>query len=113
MPERRWTMQEINNRDRDHFVELLGPLFEGSPWIAAQAWQARPFQSIDRLHRALCDLMYDAPIERKVSLIRAHPDLVGKAALAGTLSPQSAGEQAAAGLDALSPDEVAAFTRLN
>jgi 2-oxo-4-hydroxy-4-carboxy-5-ureidoimidazoline decarboxylase len=57
--------------------------------------------------------MRAAPVERQVALIRAHPDLVGRAALAGTLTPESAGEQAAAGLDRLTPDEVATFTQLN
>ena len=50
---------------------------------------------------------------RKIALIQAHPDLAGRAALAGTLTPESTNEQASAGLDRLSPDEFASFTRLN
>jgi OHCU decarboxylase len=57
--------------------------------------------------------MYGAGQERQLALIRAHPDLVGRAALAGTLTPESTGEQAAAGLDRLAPEEIAAFNRLN
>jgi 2-oxo-4-hydroxy-4-carboxy-5-ureidoimidazoline decarboxylase len=57
--------------------------------------------------------MYAAGEERQVALLRAHPDLVGRAALAGTLGAASTQEQAAAGLDHLSPGEVAAFQRLN
>ncbi len=107
------TLSEVNALDREGFVEALGSIFEGPPWIVEQAWQARPFRSIERLHQALCDVMYQAPREQQVALIQAHPDLVGRAALAGTLTPASLGEQASAGLDRLSPDEIATFTRLN
>lgn len=109
----RLTLSEVNALDRKGFVEALGSIFEGPPWIVEQAWQARPFRSIERLHQALCDVMYQAPREQQVALILAHPDLVGRAALAGTLTPASQGEQASAGLDRLSPDEIATFTRLN
>jgi OHCU decarboxylase len=57
--------------------------------------------------------MFAAPEDEQVALLRAHPDLVGRAARAGTLSPASTGEQAAAGLDRLSPEEIATFDRLN
>jgi OHCU decarboxylase len=107
------TVAEINALDREAFVAALGSLFEGSPWIAAEAWPARPFSDLDQLHAALCRVMYAAPPERQVALIRAHPDLVGKAALAGTLTAESTREQAAAGLDRLTPEEIAAFSRYN
>lgn len=107
------TIQEANALDRDEFVARLGFLFEGSPWIAEQAWHSRPFADIDNLHRALCDVMYGAPVERQVALIRAHPDLVGRAALAGTLTRESTAEQASAGLGSLSQEEIATFNRLN
>ena len=84
MPTNKMTIQQINAFDKDHFTERLSSLFEGSPWIAAQAWHARPFESIEHLHRALCDVMYNASTEHKLALIRAHPDLVGRAALAGS-----------------------------
>jgi len=107
------TVSDVNMLDREQFVALLGPLFEQSPWIAAEAWPARPFTSLTHLHDTLCAVMYAAPVEQQVALIRAHPDLVGKAALAGTLTPDSRSEQAAAGLDRLSPEEIAAFTEMN
>jgi len=107
------TLQEINTFDQDNFVTALGSLFEGLPWIVRQAWHARPFESLTRLHQVLCAVMYNAPLAVQVALLQAHPDLVGKAALAGTLSPASTGEQASAGLDRLSPEEIATFTRLN
>jgi len=103
----------VNALDQDAFVAVLGALFEGSPWIAAETWLSRPFASHNALHHALCATMYAAPPERKVALIRAHPDLAGKAAIAGELTPESTSEQSSVGLDRLSPEEFARFTRLN
>src|SRR5579875_31123 len=113
MTSKRLTLQEVNALEQEDFVAAVGSLFEGPPWIVRQAWFARPFNSLTHLHGALCAVMYNAPVEQQIALIQAHPDLVGRAALAGTLSPASTGEQAAAGLDRLSPEEIATFTRLN
>src|SRR4051794_19412749 len=113
MSEARLSIDRINSLDREAFVDAFGFLFEGSPWIALQAWEDGPFDSMTELHERLCATMYEATGEQQLTLIRAHPDLVGRAALAGTLSRESTGEQAAAGLDSLSPDEIAEFTRLN
>jgi OHCU decarboxylase len=107
------TLDELNALDPPDFVAALGGAFEGEPWMVAEAWQARPFASRDALIAALIQSIFDAPVERQVELIRAHPDLVGRAALTGTLTPASAAEQASAGLDRLTPDEIAEFTRLN
>jgi 2-oxo-4-hydroxy-4-carboxy-5-ureidoimidazoline decarboxylase len=109
----RITIDEINALDRDGLVAALGSVFEGPPWIVERAWEERPFADLTHLHERLRAVIDAAPVERQVELIRAHPDLVGRAALAGTLTPASTGEQASAGLDRLSPAEVAAFTRLN
>src|SRR5947208_3382556 len=106
-------LEEINTLNQEDFVAALSPLFEGPPWIARQAWHTRPFTSLTHLHEALCTVMYHAPVEQQVALIQAHPDLVGQAALAGTLTPESTNEQASVGLDRLSPEEIATFTRLN
>jgi OHCU decarboxylase len=113
MPTTPLTLAAINALDCDAFVAALGPLFEGSPWIAAETWPTRPFASRAGLHQALCATMNAAPLERKLALIRAHPDLAGKAAIAGELTPESASEQSSAGLNRLSPEEFATFTRLN
>ena len=107
------TLQEINSFAQSQFIEALGPLFEGPPWIVEDAWQRRPFALLNDLYQTLCTIMYEAPVEQQVELLRAHPDLVGRAALAGTLSPSSTDEQAAAGLGNLSPQEIATFTRSN
>lgn len=107
------SIEQINRLDRGEFVSRFGPVFEDSPWIAEEAWDSRPFESVDDLHRKLCEMMYAAPRERQLSLIRAHPDLAGKAAIAGELTAESSREQASAGLDRLSPEEYEAFTGMN
>ncbi len=107
------TLTLINALDRAAFVAQLGFVFEGPPWIVEQAWAARPFGSLDQLHQALCQVLDAAGEEQQIALIRAHPDLVGRAALAGTLTPESTGEQAAAGLGSLSAAEIAEFNRSN
>jgi 2-oxo-4-hydroxy-4-carboxy-5-ureidoimidazoline decarboxylase len=107
------TLAEVNALSHDEFVAALGPLFEGSPWIAAATWPARPFAGIGQLHQALCATMYAAPIDRQVALIQAHPDLAGKAAIAGALTAESAREQSSAGLSRLAPEQFATFTQLN
>ncbi len=109
----RLSLQEINTLDQDTFIHTLAGLFEGPPWIVTQAWLSRPFTSREHLYQTLCTIMYQAPAEQQIALLRAHPDLVGRAALAGTLSPASTNEQAAAGLNHLTPEEIATFQRLN
>ncbi len=107
------TLQEINGYIQEDFVTALRGLFEGPPWIVTQSWYARPFATLTHLHQTLCNVMYNASLEQQIALLQAHPDLVGRAALAGTLTPESTSEQASAGLDTLSPEEIATFTQLN
>ncbi|GAC1546599.1 MAG: 2-oxo-4-hydroxy-4-carboxy-5-ureidoimidazoline decarboxylase [Candidatus Velthaea sp.] len=109
----RTSIAELNAADEERFVTLLGPTFEESPWIARGTWHERPFSDVAALHRAMCTVVANAPLERRVALIAAHPDLVGEAALAGRLRSASRDEQAAAGLDRLDPQEIAAFAALN
>jgi urate oxidase / 2-oxo-4-hydroxy-4-carboxy-5-ureidoimidazoline decarboxylase len=108
-------MSEIATLDRQTFIERLGFLFEGSPWIAAEAWDSRPWRTREGLHAALLEVVARASQERQLALIRAHPDLVGRAALAGTLTRESTTEQRAAGLDpnVLSEEEIAWFQNTN
>lgn len=73
----------------------------------------RPFASVAELHRALCRTVADAGEDAQLALIRAHPDLVGRLALTGQLTPESTGEQASAGLDRLTPQEVELFQENN
>ena len=112
MPEK-LTLDGINRLGRDEFVAKLGSVFEGSPWVAQGAWGSRPFASFAELYGAMVGVVSEAPMERRMALIRAHPDLAGKAALAGELTPESTGEQASAGLDSLTRGEYEAFTEIN
>lgn len=109
------TIAEISRLDQAVFVERLGFLFEGSPWIVAETWASRPWRSLRELHAALLATVAAAGEAKQVALIQAHPDLVGRAALAGTLTRESTREQRAAGLDpgALAPAEIAAFQHWN
>jgi 2-oxo-4-hydroxy-4-carboxy-5-ureidoimidazoline decarboxylase len=107
------TLDRVNELSREEFVKQLGPVFEDSPWVAEAAWDQRPFEDFSALYEDLANAMWEAPRERQMALIRAHPDLAGKAAVAGALTPESASEQASAGLDRLSPEEFEAFTVMN
>ena len=110
---RRWPLAELNALTLAEFVGIVGPVFEDSPWIAEETWARRPFEDPAQFHRALCETVRGASEEKQLALIRAHPDLVCRAALAGTLTPESNREQASAGLDRLTASEIATFQRLN
>ncbi len=85
-------------------------LFEHSPWVEARA-AALPSRG-DR-HADLMAVVRDATPDEQLALLRAHPELAGKAAIDGALTRASAAEQASAGLDRLTPDEHARFRALN
>lgn len=111
----RLPIEAVNALPWEAFVERFGGVFEDSPWVAAEAWQRRPWAGLEGLHAAMCAVVREAGPERQLALIRAHPDLVGRAALAGMLTHESTAEQRAAGLDpgALSPAEIARFAAAN
>jgi 2-oxo-4-hydroxy-4-carboxy-5-ureidoimidazoline decarboxylase len=98
--------------DRDAFVARFGGVFEASPWIAEAAWERGPYASVAALHAAMVATVGAAPREAQLAVIRAHPDLAGKAAIAGALTPESTREQAAAGLDRLTPRQHARILEL-
>jgi OHCU decarboxylase len=81
--------------------------------VAEETFDRRPFRDAAQLHAALCETVRMAPLERQLALINAHPDLAGRLARLGQLTKASAGEQAGAGLDRLSAEEMAAFQKLN
>lgn len=109
----RYSIAELNALSVADFTRIIGPVFEHSPWIAEATASRRPFENLDQLHRALCETVRTAPVEKQLALIQAHPDLVGRAALAGTLTTESTKEQASAGLGNLSPNEIALFQKQN
>ena len=106
-------LNKLNLLSPDEFIRIVGPVFEHSPWIAEETWPKRPFASVEQLHKALCKTVQNAGEEKQLALIRAHPDLVGKLALAGSLTKESTGEQASAGLDKLTPEEIELFQKRN
>jgi 2-oxo-4-hydroxy-4-carboxy-5-ureidoimidazoline decarboxylase len=102
-----------DGEDRAGFVARLGHVAEGSPWVAERAFDLGPFADRAAVAEAFARVVRDAPAADQLALIRAHPDLAGRAALDGELTPESAGEQASAGLDRLTPGDLARLTRLN
>jgi 2-oxo-4-hydroxy-4-carboxy-5-ureidoimidazoline decarboxylase len=92
------------------FVERFGFLFEHSPWVVERAAGRRPFAD---LHTGLMQVVTDATEEERLALVRAHPELAGKAAIDRTLTTESTAEQASAGLDRLTEGEYARFHDLN
>lgn len=107
------TLTELNSLDRAAFTAALGHLFEHSPWVAEETWGQRPFHDAAELHGALCATMRAATHERQIALIRAHPDLAGRLAQQNKLTMESTREQASAGLNQLSAEELAGFQKLN
>jgi len=91
----------LNAADRATFVAAIGFAFEDSPWIAEATWPRRPFAGLDALHAALAETVRNAPEDRRVALIAAHPDLAGRRAREGRLTAASRSEQLGAGLDRL------------
>ena len=104
---------DLNQMDRAAFVATLGGIFEHSPWVAERAIDARPFASVDALHDAMLAAVRGAPANLRLALLRAHPELAGKAAVRGELTVDSTKEQSGAGLDRCSPEEFARLTALN
>lgn len=107
------TIAEINRMDRDTFVHHCGGFFEQSPWVAERAFEKRPFNCSGCLTNAMLGAIRSADEERKLALIRAHPDLVGTMARQGRLTRESTTEQQAAGLSQLTDSEIALFDRYN
>jgi 2-oxo-4-hydroxy-4-carboxy-5-ureidoimidazoline decarboxylase len=107
------TLAEINNGGTAQFVDVLGDVFENSPWLVERAAAALPYASRDALVANLMDVMNNAAQDEQLALIRAHPDLAGKAARAGDLTDNSTREQASVGLDQLTDEEFDLFNRLN
>src|SRR5262245_57464363 len=105
------TLEQINAMTAKAFRDALGGVFEHSPWVAERAAGARPFASVAALHAAMVDAVRRASREEQLALLRAHPDLAGKEAKAGTMTRDSTSEQGSAGLDALSREEIERIDR--
>jgi len=107
------TLDQLNRCDAAAFVETLHGIYEHSPWIPQRAATQRPFANLTALKIALQTIVVSATQDEQLNLIRAHPELAGKAAIAGALTKESTGEQAKAGLNHCSAEEFAALQKLN
>lgn len=108
--------QAPSQMDKAQFMAAFGGIYEHSPWVAARVWDKGVTEKHDEvavLASAMAEVLAEATYQEQLDLINAHPDLAGKAALAGELTDASTGEQASAGLDQCSPAEFEKFTRLN
>ena len=107
------TLDHLNALGDSAFVATLAGIFEHSPWVAEGVLRLRPFDTVEALHEAMCAVVADAGPAAQLALIRAHPQLAGKAAIAGELTVASGLEQSGAGLLHCSPAEYAQLTELN
>jgi len=107
------SLDQLNQASRETFTALLDGTYEHSPWIAASAWERRPFKSLAALKHGLVAAVRASGRAAQLGLIRAHPELAGKAMVAKTLTAESTHEQGKAGLTACTPDEFARIQVLN
>ena len=107
------TLNQLNTAPQAEFTQLLDGTYEHSPWVAAQAWDHRPFTSPAQHKLALVDAERKAPREAQLTLIRAHPELAGKAMPGESLTAESSHEQGKAGLSDCTPAGFARIHQLN
>ena len=107
------SLDQLNTASQADFVALLHGTYEHSPWVAERAWAKRPFATLSALKRALVESVREASTDEQLALIRAHPELAGKAMVTRTLTAESTNEQGRAGLTDCTPEEFARLQRLN
>ena len=107
------SLDAINAMGEQAFVATFGDVAEHSPWVAEDAAASRPFATRGAMIAAFQDAVTKADRARQQALLLAHPDLAGRAAIAGGLTEDSRREQAGAGLDRLTREEFGRFTAMN
>ncbi len=107
------TLEQLNAATPAEALQWLDGVYEHSPWIAEQALAQRPFRSLAHLRHALAQTVRTAPQDAQLALIRAHPELAGKAMVANSLTAESTNEQSKAGLAQCTPEEFARIQELN
>ena len=107
------TLEQLNAAPAAEAVALLDGLYEHSPWIAAAALAQRPFKSLAHIKHAMVQVLAEASAQSQLDLIRAHPELAGKAMVAKSLTAESTNEQNKAGLTNCTPEEFAHIQQLN
>ncbi len=107
------TLEQLNRASTEEAAQLLDGLYEHSPWIVAQALDARPFVSLADFKYRLAQVLENAGQAAQLALIRAHPELAGKAMVSKTLTAESRHEQGTVGLTACTPEEFSKIQQLN
>lgn len=107
------TIDEINDRDATGFVALLGGIFEHSPWVPELVYARRPFADRESLYQEMVAAVRQAPKLQRMALLCSHPQLAGKEAASGELTAASKREQAGAGLNQCSAEELRKIKTLN
>jgi allantoate deiminase/N-carbamoyl-L-amino-acid hydrolase len=107
------SLAQLNSMPPVQFVEALNGIFEHSPWVAERVAERRPFGSVLDLHAAMTSAVAAASGDEQLALIRAHPELAGRARVRAGLTVESAREQSGAGLDSCTPDEFSRLHELN
>ncbi|PZO11634.1 MAG: OHCU decarboxylase [Burkholderiales bacterium] len=107
------TLQQLNSASPAEALRMLDGLYEHSPWIAEQALAQRPFASLAALKHAMVTVLAHASVDAQLALIRAHPELAGKAMVSQSLTAESSNEQQKAGLTNCTPEELAHIQQLN
>ena len=107
------SLAQLNAASAGEFITLLGGIYEHSDWVPQGVVQQRPFSTPENLRLSMQEAVDGAPAEMKLALIRAHPDLAGKLARAGTLTVESTREQAGLGLDRLTDADYERFQSRN
>lgn len=106
-------LASLNAAASAEFIAALSTIFEHSPWVAEQVCDQRPFASRLHLHAAMCAVVRRAPAAQQLALVRAHPELAGRAAIRGDLTAESTHEQAGAGLSHCTPQQYAQLQSMN
>jgi beta-ureidopropionase / N-carbamoyl-L-amino-acid hydrolase len=106
-------LETLNHASEQDFVAALTSIFEHSPWVAERVADLRPFAGNIALHRALCNAVTQAPEAQQLALIRAHPQLAGRATIRGDLTTASTSEQRRAGLADCTPHQLERLNSLN
>ncbi len=108
-----FTLDQLNSASPAHALQMLDGLYEHSPWIAEQALTQRPFQSVAHLKHLMCTIVSQAGLAAQLQLLRAHPELAGKAMVDKSLTAESNNEQNKAGLTQCTPEEFEKIQFLN
>ncbi len=107
------SIAQLNAMDKTQFVQVLGGVYEHSPWVAERVATQRPFASVEALRAAMRQTVSNAGEAQQIKLVRSHPELAGRAAVRGEMTAASTREQGGARLAQLTPEEFARLQDLN